>query len=277
MTCHSELGFCLCSYTLPPQGGFVFTLLTISLALVFMWSCQKSVWWRDLPCGPVDKSPRSQCLIFGQETRSHMLQQRLKILSAAAKTQRVQQINKSQYTGDCRSFWPVYATVLVFKDSLGWQTFPFHFFGYSTETLRGGRLMNQGNLLCYFCLCPKRLLWLWIFLVLFHNLHFWAPSWMCHSLKPKLVTSLSFLSVLVQSEGETVSCSFTSDSLRPHRLYPTRLLCPWDSPGKNTGVGSHSLLQGSVPIQGLNPGLLHCRQILYRLSHKGSLHHCSKP
>ena len=34
-----------------------------------------------------------------------------------------------------------------------------------------------------------------------------------------------------------------SDSLRPHRLQSTRLLCPWDSPGKNTGVGCHSLLQ----------------------------------
>ena len=39
-------------------------------------------------------------------------------------------------------------------------------------------------------------------------------------------------------------------------------------PGKNTGVGCHFLLQGIVPTQGLNPGLLHCR--LYRLSHQGS-------
>ena len=36
--------------------------------------------------------------------------------------------------------------------------------------------------------------------------------------------------------------SVMSDSLRPYRLQPTRLLCPWDSPGKNTGVGCHSLL-----------------------------------
>ena len=41
---------------------------------------------------------------------------------------------------------------------------------------------------------------------------------------------------------------------------------------KNTGVGSLSLLQGIFPTQGLNPGLPHCRQILYQLSHKGSLH-----
>ena len=45
---------------------------------------------------------------------------------------------------------------------------------------------------------------------------------------------------------------------------------PWISPGKNTGVGSHSLLQGIFLTQGSNLGLLHCRQILYRLSHQGS-------
>ena len=41
-----------------------------------------------------------------------------------------------------------------------------------------------------------------------------------------------------------------------------------DFTGKNTGVGSHSLLQGMFPTQGLNGGLLHCREILYRLSHQ---------
>ena len=46
------------------------------------------------------------------------------------------------------------------------------------------------------------------------------------------------------------------------------LYSPWNSPGQNTGVGSISLLQGFFPTQGLNPGLLHCRQILYQLSHK---------
>ena len=44
----------------------------------------------------------------------------------------------------------------------------------------------------------------------------------------------------------------------------------WNSPGQNIGVNSLSLLQGIVPTQGLNPGLLHCRQILYQLSRKGS-------
>ena len=51
--------------------------------------------------------------------------------------------------------------------------------------------------------------------------------------------------------------SVLSDCLRPHGLYPARLLCPWDSPGKNTGVGCHFLLQGIFPTQGLNLRLLH--------------------
>ena len=58
------------------------------------------------------------------------------------------------------------------------------------------------------------------------------------------------------------------NSLGPHGLQPTRLLHPWDFPGKNTGVGSHFLLQGIFPTQGSNLGLLHCRQILYQLSYE---------
>ena len=58
------------------------------------------------------------------------------------------------------------------------------------------------------------------------------------------------------------SCSVMSDCLQPHGLHS-----PWNSPGQNTGVG---ILQGIFPTQGLNLGLLHCRQILYQLSHKGN-------
>ena len=66
------------------------------------------------------------------------------------------------------------------------------------------------------------------------------------------------------------SRSIVSDSLQPRGLWPTRLLHPWDSPGKRAGVACHFLLQGIFPTQGLNPGLLHCRQMLYPLSHQGS-------
>ena len=50
-----------------------------------------------------------------------------------------------------------------------------------------------------------------------------------------------------------VSHSVVSDSLRTHGLWSARLLCPWDSLGKNTGVGSHSLLQGVHPDGGTEP------------------------
>ena len=63
--------------------------------------------------------------------------------------------------------------------------------------------------------------------------------------------------------------SVVSGSLRPQGLWPAKLLCPWDSPGKDTGVGKHSLLQGIFLVQESNPGLLHCRQILYHRSHQG--------
>ena len=60
-----------------------------------------------------------------------------------------------------------------------------------------------------------------------------------------------------------------------HGRYPTRLLCLWDSPGKNTGVGCLALLQGIFPTQGSNLGLMHGRWILHQLSHQGSPNFCS--
>ena len=56
----------------------------------------------------------------------------------------------------------------------------------------------------------------------------------------------------------------------PHGPYPARLLCLWNSPGTNTRMGSHSLLQRIFLTQGSNPALLHCGQILYYLSHHTS-------
>ena len=51
--------------------------------------------------------------------------------------------------------------------------------------------------------------------------------------------------------------------------HPAGLLCPQDSPGKNTGVGCYALRQGIFPTQGSNPGLPNCRRALYHLSHQG--------
>ena len=74
----------------------------------------------------------------------------------------------------------------------------------------------------------------------------------------KMVQALIF-------KWKSESCSVMSDSLWPHEGYS-----PCNSPGKNTGVGSYSFLQGILPTQGSNPGLLHCGWILCQLSHQGS-------
>ena len=70
---------------------------------------------------------------------------------------------------------------------------------------------------------------------------------------------------LISFENESEICSVMSTCLWPHGLYSRR-----NSPGQNAGVSSLSLLQGSFPTQGSNPGLLHCKWILYQLRHKGS-------
>ena len=68
-----------------------------------------------------------------------------------------------------------------------------------------------------------------------------------------------------------VSRSVVSNSfVIPWTVVHQVALCPWNSPGKSTGMGCHSLLQGIFPIQGLNPGLPQCRRVLYQLSHKRS-------
>ena len=60
-------------------------------------------------------------------------------------------------------------------------------------------------------------------------------------------------------QGSPEGHSVVSDSLRLHGLYSS-----WNSPGQNTGMGSFSLLPGIFPTQGSNPGLPHCRQVLYQ-------------
>ena len=73
--------------------------------------------------------------------------------------------------------------------------------------------------------------------ILFSSIHCPSVRWTCtHRHLPPL-------------ESERVSRSVVSASLWPHGLLPASLLCPWDSPGKNTGVGSHFLLQGIFPTQ----------------------------
>ena len=84
-----------------------------------------------------------------------------------------------------------------------------------------------------------------------------VPCFFWDSLHPNaLITSLF---------GEEVTVPQLCPTLQLHGLYS-----PWNSPGQNTGVGCHFLLQGIFPTQGSNPGLLHCWLILYQVSHKGS-------
>ena len=71
--------------------------------------------------------------------------------------------------------------------------------------------------------------------------------------------------ICVPSAVQSASLSVVLSSLWLHGLYS-----PWNSPGQNTGVGSLSLLQGIFPTQGSNPGLWHCRRILFQLSHRES-------
>ena len=85
-----------------------------------------------------------------------------------------------------------------------------------------------------------------------------------------LLCIYSYLHSIYIVLGIIVSRSVMSSSLRFHGLQAAKLLCLWNFPGKNTGVGSHSLLQVIFLTQGSNPGLLHGRQILYSLSYEGS-------
>ena len=93
---------------------------------------------------------------------------------------------------------------------------------------------------------------------------FWVGSWLSWGIGRRHSNgSLTRVSRVLKVWSE--SCSVMSDSLLLHGLYS-----PWNSPGQNTGVGSLSFLQGIFPIQRSNPGLPHCRWILYQLSHMGS-------
>ena len=97
------------------------------------------------------------------------------------------------------------------------------------------------------------------------------PLWPTTDIDEHLLIN-SMGAYMFMCESENASLLVMPDSLQPLGLEPTGLLSPWDFPGKNTAVGSHSLFQGTFLTQGLNPGLLHCRKIFYCLSHQGNPH-----
>ena len=126
------------------------------------------------------------------------------------------------------------------------------FCGFEAEH-RSRRVKIKVSTHCIFCLETTHISWL-----LASFLHLQSQQW-----------QLRFF------ESEKWKCQL----LRSVRLFvtPRTAGCqppPWHSPGKNAGMGSHSILQGFFLTQGSNPGLLHCRQIPHHLSHQESPSHC---
>ena len=93
------------------------------------------------------------------------------------------------------------------------------------------------------------------------------PSWFWCAFKRLFKASLSkYFWVDVEHIGRSVCCcliAVVSSSVLTPWTVATRLLWPWSFTGKNTGVGCHFLLQGIIPIQGLNPYLVYCKWIIY--------------
>ena len=97
------------------------------------------------------------------------------------------------------------------------------------------------------------------------HLH-WSPGWVCRAglTSPKSAClsvnypvkhSLTKITLISFSYACYAKSLQSCPTLQPHGPQPARLLCPWGSPDKNTGVGCHALLQGIFPTQGLNAGL----------------------
>ena len=100
--------------------------------------------------------------------------------------------------------------------------------------------------------------------LLVHDLYCqWACTNLYQNNKPNSILKSTHIkchvTVGIKYIACVLRCSVVSSSLRPCGLSPARQLCLWDSPGKSTEVGSHSLLQGIFSTQRWNPGPLHCR------------------
>ena len=139
-----------------------------------------------------------------------------------------------------------------------------HFSSYCPSPIQNCRMLNIGPCLNYLYV-PQLFTQHWISSSIAINtfqLTLWEPQISSQSLNN---SELGHWFLPGESESESECHSVVSSSLQPHGLYS-----PWDSSGQNIGSGSFSLLHRIFPTQGSNPGLPHCRQILYQLSHKGS-------
>ena len=112
----------------------------------------------------------------------------------------------------------------------------------------------------------------WFLMLHFQHLRTEQSHWHDFFIKNLILNVTFHLQLLQNTYAKKVKlwvallCSTLCDHMNP------RLLCTWNSPGKNTGVGCHSLLQGIFLTQGSNPGLMHCRQTLYSLSHNAQIY-----
>ena len=88
-----------------------------------------------------------------------------------------------------------------------------------------------------------------------------------HQGSPRILEWVAYSFSRGSSQPRNQSVCLVAQSC-PTLCDPMDLYSPWNSLGQNNGVGSLSLLQGTFPTQGLNPSPLHCRKILYQLSHK---------
>ena len=116
-----------------------------------------------------------------------------------------------------------------------------------------------------------------LFLLVFHIWILIICSLSINSISPATLFAFSGVQIPFISLLDTQCCSMLClvtqscpTLCEPMGCSPPGSSVHGDSPGKNTGVGCHALLQGIFPTQGLNPGLPHCRQILYHLSYHRS-------
>ena len=104
-----------------------------------------------------------------------------------------------------------------------------------------------------------------------HLLISWLQSPSAVIWEPKKIKSVTTSTSPPSGRSVTKLCSTLATPWTiAHQAPLSRLLCPWDFPDKNSGMGCHFLLQGIFPTQKLNLGLLHCRRILYQLSYEGT-------
>ena len=107
------------------------------------------------------------------------------------------------------------------------------------------------------------------------NVHFCAWLMPLTILILRLIVEIKWTTIAVVHSFCCCCCLVTKSRLTVlwrHGLYPTKLLRPWDFPGRNTGMGCHFLLQGIFLIQELSPSLLYWQAASVPLCHQGSLH-----